>query len=127
MGGERTLTVELLEEICQAFNRHDVEAIVDYFADDGVWLMARGAERPHGRRCVGKKEIGEVLRARFDVIPDMRWIDTRHWVVGNKGFSEWTVQGTPRTGERLDFQGCDLWEFQNGKLVKKDTYWKLVE
>ena len=127
MSDAQAVTVELLEEICQAFNRHDVEAIVDYFAEDGEWLMARGPEHPHGRRCVGRREIGEVLAARFRVIPDMRWEDTRHWVVGNKAFSEWIVRGTTTEGERLDYLGCDLWEFARGKLVKKDTYWKLVE
>ena len=126
-GGEEALSVERVKALTDAFNEHDVDAIMAFFDDDCEWIMARGPEAPHGRRCQGKEEIRKVLSSRFRVIPDMRWIDTRHWVVGNKGFSEWTVQGTPRTGERLDFQGCDLWEFRNGKLVKKDTYWKLVE
>ena len=27
----------------------------------------------------------------------------------------------------VDLQGCDLWEFAGGKIVRKDSYWKIVE
>ena len=29
-------------------------------------------------------------------------------------------------GVRLDLRGCDLWTFREGKVVKKDSYWKIV-
>lgn len=127
MSESPAVTPELLEEICGAFNRHDVDAILSYFADECEWIMARGPDTPWGRRCVGKAEIGEVLRARFAVVRDMRWVDTRHWVMGEKALSEWRVQGTGESGERIDWLGCDLWEFRGGKLAKKDTYWKTID
>ena len=122
-----SVTLELLDAIQGAFNRQDVDAILSYFADDCEWVMARGPNAPEGRRCRGKGEIGEVLRARFQVIADMRWNDMRHWIFGDKALSEWTVKGTSTTGDRLNFLGCDLWEFRDGMVVKKDTYWKFVE
>jgi ketosteroid isomerase-like protein len=89
--------------------------------------MARGPNAPEGRRCRGKQEIGEVLRGRYRVITDMRWEDMRHWIFGDKALSEWTVRGThPDTGP-FEFLGCDLWEFRDGKVTKKDTYWKFIE
>jgi DNA-binding ferritin-like protein (Dps family) len=27
-------------------------------------------------------------------------------------------------GKEIDVQGCDLWEFVDGLIVRKDTYWK---
>jgi hypothetical protein len=24
-------------------------------------------------------------------------------------------------------RGCDLWEFRDGKVTRKDSYWKIVE
>ncbi len=121
------VTIEILDAIQDAFNRHDVDAILGYFHDDCQWLMARGPEAPHGRICRGRDEIGEVLRARFEIIPDMRWEDMRHWIFGSKALSEWTVQGTATTGAKLNYLGCDLWEFRAGKVAKKDTYWKYIE
>ena len=121
------VTVELLDAIQGAFNARDVDAILSYFADDVEWLMARGPEARDGRRLKGKKAIGDVLRARFGVIPDMRWEEMQHFIDGDRAASEWVVRGTNRqTGEKIELLGCDLWTFRDGKVTKKDTYWKYV-
>ena len=121
------LTLALLDEIQDGFNAHDVEAILSHFAEDCVWLMARGPRAPEGRRCRGRYEIGEVLRARYHEIPDMRWEEMRHWIVDDtKALSEWVVRGTPRDGPAFEFLGCDLWEFRDELVAKKDTYWKFI-
>jgi taurine dehydrogenase small subunit len=121
------VTTQLLDEIQDGFNRHDVDAILSHFAEDGVWLMARGPNAPEGRRLVGKAAIGEVLRARYQVIRDMRWEEMRHWVFGDKALSEWVVRGThPETGP-FEMLGCDLWEFRGALVTRKDTYWKTIE
>ncbi len=123
----RSITIEYLDEICQEFNRQDVDAILSHFATDCVWLMARGPNSPEGRRCVGKEEIGTVLRKRYVEIPDMRWEEMRHWVCDEtKAISEWVVRGTPGSGEAFEYLGCDLWEFKDGLVTKKDTYWKSI-
>lgn len=123
----REITLALLDEIQDGFNRQDVAGILTHFTDDCVWLMARGPDAPEGRRCVGKAEIGEVLTNRYAQIPDMRWEDMRHWIVDQtKAISEWTVRGTPNEGEPFAYLGCDLWEFRDGYVTKKDTYWKFI-
>ena len=127
MAESEHVTMELLDAIQDAFNRQDVDGILSYFADDCEWLMARGPAPREGRRCRGKAEIGEVLSTRFKQIPDMRWVDMRHWIMGDKALSEWIVQGTSLDGDTIDLLGCDLWEFRDGLVVKKDTYWKYVD
>ena len=124
----RKITIALLDEIQDGFNRHDVDGILSHFAEDCVWLMARGPSAPEGRRCVGKAEIAEVLRTRYAQIPDMRWEEMRHWIVDQtKAISEWVVRGTPKNGgEPINLVGCDLWEFRDGYVTKKDTYWKTI-
>jgi taurine dehydrogenase small subunit len=122
------ITIELLDAIQDGFNRQDVDAILSFFADDCQWLMARGPTAPEGRRCRGKAEIGDVLRSRYEVITDMRWDDMRHWIVDDsKAISEWVVRGTLPDGSKLDLLGCDLWEFRDGLVTKKDTYWKTID
>ena len=121
------ITIEYLEQICQGFNQQDVDGILSHFATDCVWLMARGPNAPEGRRCIGKEEISAVLRARYVEIPDMRWEEMRHWVCDEtKAMSEWVVRCTPRDGEAFEYLGCDLWEFKDGLVTKKDTYCKFV-
>jgi len=43
------VTAELLKAFLDAFNRHDLDAIMTYFADECVFYMPRGAS-PRGER-----------------------------------------------------------------------------
>ena len=123
----REVTLALLDEIQDGFNQHDVDSILSHFTNDCIWLMARGPDAPEGRRCTGKAEIGEVLRGRYAEIPDMRWEEMQHWVCDqSKAISEWVVRGTLPSGEPFEYTGCDLWEFRDGYVTKKDTYWKFI-
>ena len=123
------VTIELLDTIQDAFNRHDVDAIVSFFADDCEWLMARGPDPWEAKRLTGKQAIGDVLRARYKVVEDMRWEDMTHFISpdGTKACSEWTVRGTPNDGSAvINLLGCDVWTFRDAEVIKKDTYWKYV-
>ena len=126
----RTVTIALLDEIQDGFNRHDVAGILSHFADDCEWLMARGPDPWEARRLRGKQAIADVLAARYAVIPDMRWEDMSHFIAadGTKACSEWTVRGTPTDGSpAIDWLGCDVWTFRDGLVTKKDTYWKYID
>jgi ketosteroid isomerase-like protein len=43
------------------------------------------------------------------------------------GVSRWTLTRTRPSGERLEEQGIDLLQFREGKIVEKDSYWKIVQ
>lgn len=99
---------------------------MEFFADDCSFDMPRGPE-PWGKRLTGKAAVREGFAARFAGLPDVHYGDDRHWVGGNRGVSEWLLTGTTRDGKRVCVRGCDLWEFRDGKVVRKDSYWKIVE
>ncbi len=118
--------VETLQQILAAFNRHDVEGVMEFFAEDCVLETPTGPA-PYGRRLVGREQVREGVAARFAGIPDVHYGDDSHWVCGDRGVSEWTLTGTTAERERLDVRGCDLWTFRAGKALRKDSYWKIVE
>jgi ketosteroid isomerase-like protein len=120
------VTAETMKEVLDAFNRHDVDAIMTFFADDCVMDLPRGAS-PWGARYVGKAEVRKGIASRFAGIPDAHYGDDRHWVSNNRGVSEWTLTGTTTAGTRIEVRGCDLWEFDRGKIVGKNSFWKIVE
>ena len=124
--GDESVTVETLKEILEAFNRHDLDAIMEYFSDECSFDFPRGPE-PWGQRFIGKDQVREALAGRFKGIPDVHYGEDRHWVAANRGVSEWTLTGTTTSGVGVKVRGCDLWEFRNGKVVRKDSYWKIVE
>jgi ketosteroid isomerase-like protein len=88
--------------------------------------MPRGPDA-WGRRFTGKAAVRAGLATRFEGLPDVHYDDQRHWVSGNRGVSEWLLTGTAPDGVRVRVRGCDLWEFRDGLVVRKDSYWKIVE
>jgi ketosteroid isomerase-like protein len=117
---------ETLKRILDAFNQHDLDAIMDFFAADCVMEMPRGYD-PWGSRFVGKEQVRAALAGRFAGIPNVHYGDDTHWVCGDRGVSEWLLTGTTTSGVQVSVRGCDLWQFRDGKVVRKDSYWKIVE
>ena len=115
-----------MKAILDAFNAHDLDAIMEFFADDCSFDMPRGPE-PWGQRFTGKAAVRAALATRFEGIPDVHYGDDRHWVSGNVGVSEWLLTGTTADGRGVRVRGCDHWEFRGGKVIRKDSYWKIVE
>ena len=122
------VTKKTLTQILEAFNRHDLDAIMEFFSDDCSFDFPRGSESC-GQCFIGKAQVREALAGRFRGIPDVHYGEDRHWISsdGNMGVSEWTLTGTTTSGLSLKLRGCDLWEFRNGKITRKDSYWKIVE
>ena len=120
------VTLELMRAISAAFNSRDVERIVDCFAEDATFCLARGPE-PVGRTLSGKAAIRKALSDRFQQIPDMRWNHQEYILMGDRAVSLWMVRGRGKDGEELNYQGCDIYRFQGDKIVDKNTFWKIVE
>jgi steroid delta-isomerase-like uncharacterized protein len=121
--GER---LETMRAFLAAFNAHDVDAIMGFFADECVFETPRGSE-PCGRRLVGRDAVREGIEGRFKGLPDAHYGADSHWSCGDRGVSQWTLTGTTTDGVALEVRGCDLFDFSRGKITKKDSYWKIVE
>lgn len=120
------VTVTTLEAFLAAFNAHDLDAIMAFFAEDCELCLPRGRE-PWGARYVGKAAVRDGLATRFAGIPDVHYGEDAHWVCGSHGVSTWLLTGTTRTGDSIRVRGVDLLEFEGGRIVRKDSYWKIVE
>ena len=120
------VTIELLKSFLEAFNDHDLDRIMGYLADDCVLFTPRGSN-PRGDKYNGKEEVRRGLAKRFEGIPDVHYGDDQHWACGDLGVSEWTLTGTSTSGEHIEVRGVDLLEFANGKIVRKDSFWKILE
>jgi ketosteroid isomerase-like protein len=116
----------VLEALVEAFNRHDLDAIMAHFADDCSLDMPRGRE-PWGTRYLGKAAVRQGLQGRFEMLPDVHYRDARHFATESMGISEWLLTGTLQSGQSLAVRGCDHYEFRGGQVIRKDSYWKIVE
>jgi ketosteroid isomerase-like protein len=126
----KPLTEDILKTFLEAFNRHDLDAIMTFFTDDCSLDFPKGPY-PYGQRFVGKDAVREGLASRFNGIPDVHYGDDRHFVSasGDRGVSEWLLTGTATSGEHIEVRGCDLFEFSvsDCKIRRKDSYWKIVQ
>jgi ketosteroid isomerase-like protein len=120
------VTLDTLRGFLDAFNRHDLDAIMSYFHDDCVFYMPRG-EGPRGDRYEGRRQVRAGLATRFEGIPDVHYGEDTHWVCGNLGVSEWTLTGTRKGGGSIAVRGVDLLEFRHGKVIRKDSFWKIID
>jgi steroid delta-isomerase-like uncharacterized protein len=118
--------MRLLEELADAFNSHDLDRIMSFFADECSLDMPRGPD-PWGTRYEGKAAVRNGLQSRFAMLPDVHYGDVRHFATETMGVSEWLVTGTLRSGKAIKVRGCDHYEFSDGKVIRKDSYWKIVE
>lgn len=118
----------ILIELCEAFNTHDLDRIMAFFSDDCVLEMPRG-NKAWGSRFEGKRQVRDALATRFEGLPDVHYGNAEHFVdaAANIGISKWTLTGTARDGTRMEVRGCDFYSFRSGKVVRKDSYWKIVE
>ena len=115
-----------LQALLDAFNAHDLDAIMELFTEDCVFDTPRGPA-PGGLRLVGNEQVRKGFQARFDGIPDIEYGDARHWSCGDRGVSEWTIRGTRSSGEPIEVRGCDLFELTDGRISRKDSFWKIVD
>ena len=122
---DRSTTLSVLNGLAKAFNDHDIDKIMSYFDHDCSLDMPRGPE-PFGSRYVGLDEVRRGLLTRFETTPDVHYGDVEHFVSGDTGMSKWLLTGTTLSGEKIAVCGCDFYSFRNGKVVRKNSYWKIV-
>jgi Ketosteroid isomerase-related protein len=117
-----------LTDLCNAFNAHDLDLLMTYFAEDCVLEMPRGGE-PWGSRFEGRERVRAALATRFEGLPDVAYNDAEHFVDedASTGISKWTLTGTPPGGTRIEVRGCDFYTFRGGQVIRKDSYWKIME
>ena len=122
-----TISVDTLRAFLAAFNAHDTDTIMSFFSDDCVFETPRGPE-PWGTRLVGRAAVRSGIEGRFTGIPDVRYDDEEHWVAGDDhAVSRWRLSGTTTGGEHVDVCGCDLFDIsEDGRIRRKDSYWKIV-
>ena len=116
------VTVQMLETFGDAWNRHDVDAIMSFMDDDCAFETTAGPE-PYGKRYEGRERVREAFGRVFAMFPDARFGDARHFVSGERGLSQWRFTGT-REGVKVEVDGCDVFTFRNGKIAVKSSYFK---
>ena len=100
-----------------AWNRHDVDTIVSMHAPGMVFENHTAGERADG------DAVREHIASIFENWPDLQFRSRRLYTRDGLVVSEWTATATKEdTGERLEWDGIDVFPFEDGLIVRKDVY-----
>ena len=114
---------QLLERFADAWNRHDLNALMSMMTEDCVFQASAGPEI-EGQRSEGQRAVRAAYAAVFEAFPDAHWANARHFIAGHRAVSEWTFTGTHKDGKRVEVNGCDLFTLREGRIAVKNSYRK---
>jgi steroid delta-isomerase-like uncharacterized protein len=117
------VTIKDLEAFGDGWNRHDVDFIMTFMADDCVFETTTGPEAC-GTRHVGRERVRTAFGRVFAAFPDAHFGAARHFVSGDRGLSEWLFTGTSADGRAVEVNGCDVFTFRDGKIAVKSSFFK---
>jgi ketosteroid isomerase-like protein len=115
--------VQTMQAFGDAWNRHDIEALMSFMHEDCVFETVAGAD-VHGARHQGHAAVRKAFEAAWQTIPDAQWLNASCWGHGDRGVMESTFTGTAADGSRIEANMVDLLEFKDGKITLKNAFRK---
>jgi ketosteroid isomerase-like protein len=119
----KQVSEDFLQSFADAFNAHDATAIMSHMTDDCVFEASAGPDID-GEKFSGQEQVKKAFENVFATFPDAHWGNAKHFILGNRGFSEWIFTGTTLDGRKVEVTGCDLFTFKHGKIAIKNSYRK---
>lgn len=116
-------TVDTLQAFSDAWNAHDLEALMSFMADDCVFHAVGGPD-VLGRSFRGRDEVRAGFELAWKTFPDAAWLDPVHFVCGERGVTESTFRGTRTDGVRIEARMVDVFTFAGGRIAVKNAFRK---
>jgi ketosteroid isomerase-like protein len=107
---------ETIQRYNDAWNAHDVGEIVSFHAPGMVFENHTAGERVEG------EAVGPHIARIFENWPDLAFRGRRLYARDGLVVSEWTATATTSDGRRLEWDGVDVFPFEDGLIVRKDVY-----
>jgi ketosteroid isomerase-like protein len=107
---------QTIERYNDAWNAHDVDAIVSLHAPGMVFENHTAGERVEG------DEVGPHVARILENWPDLGFRSRRLYSGDGVVVNEWTATATDRDGRRLEWDGVDIFPFEGGLIARKDVY-----
>ncbi|HBV77822.1 MULTISPECIES: nuclear transport factor 2 family protein [Vibrio] len=117
------IDVNFLQAFSDAWNNHDIDALMTFMADDCVFHTA-GGNGELGGSFQGKESVRESFVAVWTNFPDVAWKDPMHFVCGDRAVSESTFTATNPDGSRIEARMVDVFTLKGGKILVKNAYRK---
>jgi ketosteroid isomerase-like protein len=113
--------LEVVQRFNDAFNRHDVDAIMALMTDDCVFDSTRPA--PDGERIEGQERVRAFWEQFFSRSPHARFDCEEIFAAGDRCVVRWQYNWL-RDGNPGHVRGVDIFRVRDGKVAEKLSYVK---
>lgn len=113
-------TIQTVEQFNDAFNRHDVDAVMALMTDDAVF---ESTNPPDGERHQGAAAVRAAWEAFFVASPDARFDAEEVIGAGDRCVVRWRYTWTEGDRPR-HVRGVDVLRVRDGKVAEKLAYVK---
>ncbi|WEM44189.1 nuclear transport factor 2 family protein (plasmid) [Photobacterium sp. DA100] len=117
------VSIEFLQAFSQAWNDHDIDALMTFVTDDCTFHTAAGPEL-QGNTFNGRDAVRESFQQVWKNFPDAAWLDGVHFVSGDRAVSESTFCATKPDGSRIEARMVDVFTLVDGKIKVKNAFRK---
>jgi ketosteroid isomerase-like protein len=111
----------VVDRFNEAFNRHDVDAIMSAMTDDCAFENTRPA--PDGTRIVGQAAVRSFWTEFFQRSPHARFETEELFESGDRCVVRWIYHWV-RDGKSGHVRGVDVFRVRDGKVAEKLSYVK---
>ncbi len=119
----RPVDADFLKLFADAWNRHDIDALMTFMADDCTFHAVAGPDL-QGRSFAGREAVRAAFALAWQTFPDAAWVDGEHFVCGDRAVSESTFTGTRADGVRIEARMVDVFTLRDGKITVKNAFRK---
>ena len=119
--------MSLLRHFGKAFNKGDIEGILECVTEDFQWRLAEGPDAPDGKVVSGKDAVRAALQERDLTTKEIKFSETSIHFTEEKVFGCFRATGKLNDGTVVDQRGIDIYTFRDGKIAVKDSYWKRID
>jgi ketosteroid isomerase-like protein len=121
MTDETSATIAAVEAFNEAFNRHDVDAVMACMTDDAVF---ESTSPPAGERHVGADAVRSAWEAFFTASPTAHFDAEEVIASGDRCIVRWIYTWTGDNGTPDRVHGVDVIRVRDGLVAEKLAYVK---
>src|SRR5216684_828807 len=116
-------TIEVIDQFSDAFNRHDVQAVMALMTEDCVFENTYPP--PDGERFEGQEAVRHFWEEFFLSSPDAVFQSEEMIAHEDRYVTRWKYYWTNTDGSSGHVRGVDVFRVRNGKVAEKLAYVKL--
>lgn len=115
-------TIEVIEKFNEAFNRHDVPAVMALMTEDCIFDNTYPP--PDGERFEGQGAVRSFWEEFFRSSPDAVFQSEEMIALGDRCVIRWRYDWTNTDGSDAHIRGVDVLRVRDGKVAEKLAYVK---